>query len=102
MSLSALVLLVEVVLELLLELEAEVKLGGGGGGGALFDPPSACAKSWMLGRSPDSLALEKSAASWLSWLAASESLSDVAVFAADFKFALIFAITDLYSAGSDC
>jgi hypothetical protein len=110
MSLSVSALLVELVLSALvvlllavvLSLELEAGGGGGGGGGAFCDPPRAWAKSEMSGRSPDVLAVEKSSASWVSWLAASVSPSVVAAAAASFKFSPIFDMTDLYSAGSDC
>ena len=56
----------------------------------------------MLGRSPEVLALLKSEASVVSWVAALVSPSDVAAEAAFVRLVEICDITDLYSVGSDC
>ena len=56
----------------------------------------------MLGRSPEELALLKSEASCVSWVAALVSPSDVAAEAAFVRLVEICDITDLYSVGSDC
>lgn len=111
--LAALVLLVELVVELLVEV-APVELVlldpaselladvGGGGGGPPWPPPMADARSWILGRLPDEEALLKSVASVVSSVAWAVFPSEVAVVAAVVRLVEISDITDLYSVGSDC
>jgi hypothetical protein len=96
--------LVELVLplELLLKLESELVPELGGGSGAPLGPTMACARSSTLGRSPEVLALLKSAASVESWVASVVLPSEDAVEAALLRLVAICDITDLYSEGLDC